>query len=102
MTVMYTPYKYKCLGKKHKWMNGKYFIETIFCEQRFFSYMAFRVNEVVCVAFLSHSWHVTVKLSHANDFVITKSHAREKPLLAVYRDKKIIMNLKKLKFPSEI
>ena len=102
MTVMYTPYKYKCLGKKHKWMNGKYFIEAIFCEQRFFSYMAFRVNEVICVAFLSHSWHVTVKLSHANDIVITKSHAREKPLLAVYRDKKIIMNLKKLKFPSEI
>ena len=67
-----------------------------------FSYMAFRVNEVVCVACLSHSWHVTVKLSHANDFLITKSHAREKPLLAVYRDKKIIMNLKKLKFPSEI
>ena len=69
MTVMYTPYKYKCLGKKHKWMNGKYFIEAIFCEQRFFSYMAFRVNEVVCVACLSHSWHVTVKLSH--DFVTT-------------------------------
>ena len=62
----------------------------------------FRVNEVVCVACLSHSWHVTVKLSHANDFLITKSHAREKPLLAVYRDKKNIMNLKKLKFPSEI
>ena len=83
-------------------MNGKYFTEAIFCEQMFFSYMAFRVNEVVCVACLSHSWHVTVKLSHANDFLITKSHAREKPLLAVYRDKKIIMNLKKLKFPSEI
>ena len=83
-------------------MNGKYFIEAIFCKQRFFSYMAFTVNEVVCVACLSHSWHVTVKLSHANDFVITKSHAREKPLLAVYKDKNIIMILKKLKFPSEI
>lgn len=67
-----------------------------------FSHLTFSVNEVICVACLSHSWHVTVKLSHANDFVITKSHSRDKPLLAVYRDQKIIMNLKKLKFPSEL
>ena len=88
--------------KKHSWMNGKYLIEAIPHKQRFFSHLTFSVNEVICVACLSHSWHVTVKLSHANDFVITKSHSRDKPLLAVYRDQKIIMNLKKLKFPSEL
>ena len=47
--------------KKHSWMNGKYLIEAIPRKQRFFSYLALSVNEVVFMACLSHSWHVTDK-----------------------------------------
>ena len=57
--------------------------------------MAFSVNEVVRVACQSHSWFVlytlggvsklaTRQMSHTNDFVNAKSHAREESLLTGY------------------
>ena len=59
--------------------------------------MAFSVNEVVHVACQSHSWFVlytlamggvsklaTRQMSHTNDFVNAKSHAREESLLTGY------------------
>ena len=57
--------------------------------------MAFSVYKVACVACQSRSCFVCTELgrinkattrliSHANDFVNAKSHAREKPLLAGY------------------
>ena len=53
--------------------------------------MAFSVYEVVRAACLSRSWFVTGRKQtsyatdeHANDFLNSKSYAREKPLLAGY------------------
>lgn len=56
------------------------------CEQRFLTCMAFRVYEVVRVAFQSSS---DKRLTDdANEFVNAKSHSKQKPLLAVYDDAK--------------
>ena len=57
------------------------------CEQRFLCSMAFSVYEVIRMAYPSRSWFVyfprtTRQTSHRNGSVYSKSHAREKPLLA--------------------
>ena len=52
------------------------------CKQRFLSCMALSIYDVICVACLSVNKPTTWQTSHENDFVNTKSHAGEKPLLA--------------------
>ena len=66
-------------------------INTLPCEQTFPSFMAFSVYDWSRSRGLSVAWLVclrptTLQTSHENDFVNAKSHAREKPLLAGYKN----------------
>ena len=65
-------------------------IQSLLCDQRFLSCMAFNVNKVIHVPYQFYTWPVLytghkqtnyVTKSQVNNFVNATSRAREKPLL---------------------
>ena len=79
-----------CLGRKNcLWRKGKrvMILIVIPCEQWFLSCMAFSIYKVIHVACLSCLGEY--KTNQLCNFVNTKSHARDEPLLAGYN---IIVN----------